>query len=116
MWLEAVIGVLARQRHQLTIARGLGENRRRRDRRHQRVALDDGTRGVADERHMVAIDPDFVGHDQQFFNRPPHRQQTGIENVHAVDFVDTRGRDGKGQGFGLDAHGQALALLGAELF
>ena len=106
------------QRAHQRVTRRLGEDRRGADRRHGRVAADDGFAARAEIEHVgkpVAVHLHMRGRERQAEQRAAHREEARLQDVERVDLLHVRPRDGPAVGPAPDALGERLALRRREL-
>src|SRR6266581_9017165 len=111
---EAVLGKAQMQPAHFRVAFGLRKNRGRGDHPDLRVAIDDRAGGERKRRAMRAVEQHLVGQDRKRFHRPAHREQACLQDVEAVDLLDTRPGDRPGERPFLDEGGEPLALECAQ--
>ena len=97
------------QREAEAVAVHLGEDRRRGDRGHLRVALDDGLRLYLQHRQPVAVDQHLVRPQSKALDSAAHRQQRGLQDVERVDLLDAGLGDAAAQRLRADLVEQPLA-------
>ena len=84
------------------VAVDLCQDRRRRNGRHQRIALDNRLGQHHQPGQLVAIDQHLGRLEPQAFYRALHGQQRRLQNVQAVNFFDARHGTRAAQRLGLD--------------
>ena len=97
------------------VARGLREDRRRRDGEAQRVAFDDA---LLRDRHVLQaprVDEEMLRRHDEAFDGALHREEPGPVDVDGVDLLDRGDADRPRRRRGLDLHRETLSLLGVEL-
>ncbi len=112
--LEAVARMREAHPHHQPVAGDLGDDRGRRDRRHQRIAGDHRLAVAAAVDTVAAVDEHELGPDRQRPHRASERPQRCAQDIVAVDPVGRAERHGN-LGGGADFRVELLALLVIEL-
>ena len=107
---KTVLRVLLVQVLQQPVAVHLGQDGRGGDRRHQRVAIDDGLGQHVQRRQPVAVHQHLHRLQAQALDRALHRQHGGLQDVEPVDFLDAGLRNRAAQGLCADLVVQLFAL------
>jgi len=111
---EAVLRELAVEPAHLGIARGLRQDRGRRDHPHFRVSVNDRASRDGKRGAVRSVEQDFIGQDRQGLHGAAHGEEARLQDVQAVDFLDARPGDRPGERFFLDDVGEAFALVHAQ--
>ncbi|MNT28858.1 hypothetical protein D3C72_1645700 [compost metagenome] len=106
---ERILGIQAMQAQQIGVARRLGQDGRRRNGGHQRIALDDGLHRAAQLGRLVAIHQRKLRRYGQPLHCPLHRQHGGAQNIQGVDLFYAGAGNAPGQGVFLDLKRQGFA-------
>src|SRR5271169_5876411 len=88
--LPAISPIAPGERAHDAIARDLGDDRGRRDRKAEPISLHDGLHGTGERRRDVAVYEGHVGVNPEGGDRPRHRQQRSAQDIDAVDFTRAR--------------------------
>jgi len=91
--LPAIAAIPSRECAHDAVARDLGDDRRRCNRKAEAVALYDRLHGAWERRRDITVDEGHVRTDLERSDSPRHRQQCRAQNIDAVDFTRTRGPD-----------------------
>ena len=116
--LPAITTIALGERAHDPVARDLGDDRGRRDREAESVALYDRLHRAGEGRRHVAVDECHVRADSEPANGPRHRQKRRAQNVDAVDLAHARRADADMRDATTDAAPErspaGIALLGGQ--